>query len=83
MRLQVRYFARLREQLGCAAEVVEVAAPLSVAALLEDLQQRGEPWQSQLYDATLMVAVNQCMATRAQVLGDGDEVAFFPPVTGG
>ena len=83
MRLAIKYFARLREQLGCAEETLEVATPLRVTELIELLQQRGEPWRGQLCDPVLMVAVNQCMTTRAQQLGDGDEVAFFPPVTGG
>ena len=79
------YFARLREALGTAQEQVALPAPvLDVAALREYLRQRGGPWASQLADGKpIRIAVNQDMAALDTPIRQGDEIAFFPPVTGG
>jgi molybdopterin synthase sulfur carrier subunit len=53
-----------------------------VAALLERLLGRGEPWPRVL-GARVMVAINQELTSLDALVQDGDEVAFFPPVTGG
>ncbi len=88
--IQLRYFASLRERLGTGAEVILAPAPLTtggaitVATLLFLLRQRGEPWSEALGEGqTLLTAVNQAMARPDTPVQDGDEVAFFPPVTGG
>ncbi len=83
MRLHVKYFARLREHLACAEEVLDAAQGWTVRDLLKHIAARGEPWASQLRDPVLLVAVNQSMSTLEANLHEGDEVAFFPPVTGG
>lgn len=83
--INILYFARLREQLGCEREQV-AASPMttSVEALTQQLRERGGAWQSALAPGkALRVAVNQHMATQQTPVADGDEVAFFPPVTGG
>jgi len=81
----VLYFARLREALGRSSE--EVALPggrPTVAALRAHLRARGGPWEAELTaDKPVRAAVNQDMAKADTVLADRDEVAFFPPVTGG
>ncbi len=83
--VKLLYFARLREDLGTAAE--EVALPegvATVASLRAHLMARGGAWASVLADGkALRVAVNQDMADPATPVKAGDEVAFFPPVTGG
>ena len=83
--VKVLYFARLREDLGKSAE--EIALPgdvTTVAALRAHLMTRGGPWQSVLGQGkALRVAVNQEMAEPGTPVHAGDEVAFFPPVTGG
>ncbi len=82
--LRVLFFARLREQLGC--EVLELASEPgidSVAALRAALSERGPVWKEALADANLLAAVNQSLAEPGTPLLSGDEVAFFPPVTGG
>jgi len=83
--IQLRYFASLREQLGADAE--RIALPEDVrdlAALSVHLQARGGVWaQAFAADRTLMMACNQEVANASSPLSDGDEVAFFPPVTGG
>ena len=83
--VKVLYFAKLREDLGKAAE--EVALPgdvTTVAALRAYLMARGAAWQAALAQGrALRVAVNQHVADPATPIRAGDEVAFFPPVTGG
>ena len=85
MKVKVLYFAALREQLGTAAEEIELPAGVStVAALRSHLRGRGGAWQLALADGKLVrMAVNQDMAPPSAALKAGDEVAFFPPVTGG
>ncbi len=82
--MKLVYFARIREQLGCDEE--ELALPLGVATLAELidwLAQRGETWRNVLTAPDLICALNQEVAGREAALSDNDEVAFFPPVTGG
>lgn len=85
MSVTVLYFARLREALGLAQEKIVLPAESgSVAGLIEHLRARGGAWQSALAPAApYRVAVNQDMADDATPVRDGDEVAIFPPVTGG
>ena len=85
MKLRVLYFAALREQLGTPGEEVEVPAGVAtVAALRSHLRGRGGAWQLALADGKLIrMAVNQDMVQPTAAVKAGDEVAFFPPVTGG
>jgi molybdopterin synthase sulfur carrier subunit len=85
MKVKVLFFASLREQLGRAAEELELPAGVStVAGLRAHLVARGGAWGTALADARrLRAAVNQDMAAPDAALRAGDEVAFFPPVTGG
>ena len=81
----VLYFARLREALGRDSERLALADTVgTVGALRDYLRGRGGPWELELALAKpVRVAVNQDIATSEWPLADGDEVAFFPPVTGG
>lgn len=82
--LKILYFASLREMLGRAAE--EIALPsgvTDVAGLLKFLMARGGDWEKLATVKNLRFAVNQEMARLDTPLKEGDEVAFFPPVTGG
>jgi molybdopterin synthase sulfur carrier subunit len=85
MKVKVLFFAGLREQLGTSAEEVDVpAAVTTVAGLRSHLVARGGAWQSALAEGKLLrMAVNQDMAKPTAAIRPGDEVAFFPPVTGG
>jgi molybdopterin synthase sulfur carrier subunit len=85
LKVKVLFFAGLREQLGTAMEEVELPADVStVAGLRNHLMQRGGAWQNVLADKKLVrVAVNQDMAQPVSGIKAGDEIAFFPPVTGG
>lgn len=83
MKLKLLYFARLRELFGLGAEEIELP-PGTVADLLEHLRARGGEWARELAeDRSFRVAVNQDVAQADTVLADRDEVAIFPPVTGG
>ena len=81
----VLYFARLRETLGQGSE--QIALPASVRdleGLRAMLVARGGVWGEALAPhKPVRAAVNQVMAVGAVPIDDGDEVAFFPPVTGG
>ena len=80
----LRYFASLREKLGLGDETVTLPEAVdTVGGLQQWLQDRGEPWREALADARLLVAVNQEVGDRDTTVNDGDEVAWFPPVTGG
>jgi len=85
MNLKVLYFAGLREQLGTRGEDLQVPPGVTtVAGLRAMLMSRGGAWQSALAQGkALRVAVNQEMAQPTTPVKPGDEIAFFPPVTGG
>ena len=81
--ITVLFFAHLKETLGYDRLQVEAADASSVALLRQKLADKGEAWAKSLACGSTLVAVNQTMAKEDVVLNDGDEVAFFPPVTGG
>lgn len=82
--IKVVYFASLRERLGVAEESIEVSQPADVSTVLNQLVElHGEQWQKILVDTPILMAVNQEMCDEKAVVSAGDEVAFFPPVTGG
>jgi sulfur-carrier protein len=81
--LQVRYFASLREALG-PGETVHLPEGSTVADLRQALVLRGGAHAQALAPArVLRAAVAQVMCDQSVVLRNGQEVAFFPPVTGG
>lgn len=89
MKIQVRYFASVREQLG-ASEVVSLdaldggLAPATVGELRDWLMGLSPAHAEALDHArSLRMALNQTLCGAGQPLVDGAEVAFFPPVTGG
>jgi molybdopterin synthase sulfur carrier subunit len=83
MRIQVRYFASLRESLG-AGEWVDVPPGSTVGLLRDQLVARSEPHARALARRrAVRCALDQTMADDATPLHDGAELAFFPPVTGG
>lgn len=83
MKVQVRYFASLREALG-PAESVELDAGATVATLRDTLVGRGGRHAEVLAQGrAVRCSLDQRMAEESSALRDGAEVAFFPPVTGG
>ncbi|SEG77232.1 molybdopterin converting factor subunit 1 [Marinobacterium lutimaris] len=83
--MKLVYFASVREQLGTDEEQLELPAGVdTLADLIAWLRsERGEPWESVLGNPRLLCAVNQEMSTQDAAITQSDEVAFFPPVTGG
>lgn len=82
--LKVLYFAGLRERLGRSSEELALPAKVTdIAGLRDFLVARGGPWENLATLRNLRYAVNQEMARLDSPLRAGDEVAFFPPVTGG
>ncbi|MCP5367637.1 MAG: molybdopterin converting factor subunit 1 [Hyphomicrobiales bacterium] len=83
--MKVLYFAWLREKIGTAEEDLPLPPGVTdVQGLLDWLRARGGGHAEALADPNLVrVAVNQTYVGADHPLGDGDEVALFPPVTGG
>jgi molybdopterin synthase sulfur carrier subunit len=83
--INIKYFARLSEALKVKSEEVEFSEEINtVESLIQTLVGRGEPWISEFsIENKILVAVNQELSNRQATLKQGDEVAFFPPVTGG
>jgi sulfur-carrier protein len=85
MTIQLIFLARLRERFGVASEVFELSPHIStVSALLTELRQRGGAFAEELAATrAFRVAVNQDVVSADHPVKAGDEVAIFPPVTGG
>ena len=83
--MKLLYFAHLRTKIGHASEQVSPPAEVgTVGALIDWLKGRGSGYAEALGDASVVrVAVNQDYAGMDHPVGADDEVAFFPPVTGG
>jgi molybdopterin synthase sulfur carrier subunit len=85
MKLELRFFASLREALGVSQEKITIPDSIkTIADLRIHLSQRGSTW-SEVFaqDKVLRCALNHHMVDANTPLEDGVEVAFFPPVTGG
>ena len=84
MSVKILFFAGLREALGPGTEALALPADVATVGGLRDLlAARGEPWAALATTRNLRVAVNQQMVGFDAAVKAGDEVAFFPPVTGG
>ncbi|PVZ71586.1 molybdopterin converting factor subunit 1 [Pelagibaculum spongiae] len=81
--IKVLFFARYREALGCESVEMPAVDDLTVALLKTQLSEQGEKWSQVLSESRGLVAVNQQMVKDSHLIKSGDEVAFFPPVTGG
>ncbi|WP_448214141.1 molybdopterin converting factor subunit 1 [Colwellia sp. MEBiC06753] len=82
--LTVLFFARLREQLGQEKVSIELNnQTITISQLTERLIADHPQWQKYLTDRNVLVAINQSIACADDTVSASDEVAFFPPVTGG
>jgi molybdopterin synthase sulfur carrier subunit len=83
--ITVLYFAGLREQMNIDREQIKLPAGVtSLGELRAHLCERGSPWSNVLdADSLVMMSLNQAMADSNVGIKSGDEIAFFPPVTGG
>ena len=83
MKLDIRYFAWLRERVGTAAEQVETEAA-TVAELIEELRARDEGYAHAFSDiGSIRAAIDHDLVEMDAPLAGAREVAFFPPMTGG
>ncbi|MDO6384760.1 MULTISPECIES: molybdopterin converting factor subunit 1 [unclassified Uliginosibacterium] len=84
MSVTILYFASLREALGRSEEHFDLPpGVVTVGALRESLCARGGDWTALAPGKAVRAAVNQELAQAGAAIKDGDEIAFFPPVTGG
>ena len=80
--IEVLFFGRVREELAC--DGLQVSGVSDLDALQAHLvEERGERWAEVLQQENIIRAVNQAVVADNVTLADGDEVAFFPPGTGG
>jgi sulfur-carrier protein len=77
MSIKVKFFARMRDEAGIDSGEVEYVDSLSLEAIWTQLVKESS------YPESVMVAVNMEYISGEPTLKDGDEIAFFPPVTGG
>jgi len=83
--MQLLYFASVREKTGLTGESYQLPDGISnVAQLIEHMQGRGANYAAAFENNLMLrIAVNQLHAKPEQTISDSDEIAFFPPVTGG
>lgn len=83
--IRILYFASVRETLNCAEEQIVLPDGINdVQSLRDYLGTRGGIWSDKLtQDRMIKIAVNQEIASNDRPIKTGDEIAFFPPVTGG
>lgn len=82
--LKILFFAALRERLACANTSLDLQGQvLTAREVLDKLASQSAHWQQHLADAELLCAVNQQLVALSHPVAAGDELAFFPPVTGG
>ena len=82
--LLINYFASYRDRLNLGEEKIPLSDNLrSIEDVRQMLMARGEEWREVLGAGNLMCALNQELCQLSVVIEDFDEIAFFPPVTGG
>ena len=85
MKVKLFYFAKVREAIGIDREELDLRSNIkTVSDLIEVLKGRGSHWQDMFsMSTTFRMAVNQEMVEATHKISANDEVAFFPPITGG
>ena len=81
--IHVLFFAQLREQLQTDQVQVSIDTPCTVQDIQDWILTQHPEWKDVIEGRPLMAAVNQNMVSSEAIVNDSDEVAFFPPVTGG
>ncbi len=82
--MKILFFASLREQLETGELELPYTPDIATAHdVLQQLQERGDAWQEALQSRQIRVAINQELANLHDPVTHDDELAFFPPVTGG
>jgi molybdopterin synthase sulfur carrier subunit len=80
--INIRFFAILRERLGVDSLAYEYSDEKTVDDIKQNIIARGEPW-TLLAEQDVLIALNHTLTSASARVNDGDEIAFFPPVTGG
>jgi molybdopterin synthase sulfur carrier subunit len=85
MKVKLFYFAKVREAIGIDREELDLESDIkTISDLIELLKGRGSHWQDMFsMSTTFRMAVNQEMVEATHKISANDEVAFFPPITGG
>lgn len=81
--IKVLFFAQLKEQLSCDSVYIETTFPVEIAKIKQQLANKDDVWNTIFNQTKLLAAVNHEMVLDDHQVVKGDEVAFFPPVTGG
>ena len=82
--LKIVFFAQTRELVDCdSVDITFIPEHAQLENIRQLLVTRGDKWDLALQRKKLLVAVNQTMSPWDTLINDGDEIAFFPPVTGG
>jgi len=81
--IKIVFFAALREQLDCAELSLKASEVSTIDDIKAKLASKNEHWQQVFSNSALLSAINHDMVQTNAAVKAGDEVAFFPPVTGG
>lgn len=81
--IKILFFAELRERLGESEFHIKDFMGTTVADVLHELEQLNPRWHAILSEQKILIAVNHTMSGLSAPVKLGDEIAFFPPVTGG
>ena len=82
--VKILYFASIAEAVGSVSESLKIPDDITtVQHLKSHLAARGNQWATCFSESSTKCSVNQVLATSESPIKDGDEIAFFPPVTGG
>jgi len=81
--IKILFFGQLKELLDCSETSIDIGESTTVNDIKSELKTRSNRWADLLADGKVLVAINHTMSMSSDRVNNGDEVAFFPPVTGG
>lgn len=81
--MKVIYFASVKQTIGIAEESIEIKQQISVNDLIKILKKKNSQYNLALNSSSVQCAVNCKFVNKSHIVKNTDEVAFFPPVTGG